>query len=287
MSFAEDTVPATPTPIPGNYTNRSTPTKSVWELQNYNSWRDIVWGLLHEIVDEEVKRTFIASLPEFVVSDDLSWLDDAIFRTHQYCIDSKSYLADKLLERYASVRVVHGTRLDSPAPIYKHGLSPLISEVMNEKARAIFLTEEFPELSEQCLQNAIDTVGTQTREGHVYFACSERDLIDYSPHYMQFGSEYLLCIAANLGQQNDYRQILKRYGLPTVFVCDVPFSLMKKGTILEFAGTALEMIFEELLNPTSYHSDHYRWGGFSISQVLPVSCIVGHYHPSNLKNFHV
>lgn len=103
-------------------------------------------------------------------------------------------------------------------------------------------------------------------------------------HYVLYGSEYLTAIAAHLGRFRDYRQALKAHGAPTVFVCDVPLSLMREGTLREFAGIALEVVFQELLDGNSDFPELWRGGAFSIRQPLSPDSIVGHCNPGALRD---
>ncbi|TKV70627.1 hypothetical protein D0C28_24615 [Rhizobium sp. AU243] len=44
-----------------------------------NSWRKTIWSLLGDVITDDAKLAFKEAPPEFVVSDDLSWLDELIF----------------------------------------------------------------------------------------------------------------------------------------------------------------------------------------------------------------
>ena len=281
-----ESIPANLEPrlISGTYSDRPTAPSDVWDWQAFGSWRNIVWELIGEIVDVDVRSTFLKRPPEYVVCDDLDWLDNIIFSTHHQFVDSKLFLAEKLEQHFRCFRAAHGTRLVELRSIYQEGLVPLDPTKMQERARSIFLTGEFPELSSELLGQAFKAVCTRTREGRVYFEGKETMLVKMCGQYMLYGSEYMLGVAAHLGNYRDYRQRLKRYGEPTVFVCYVPISLMRFETIMEFAGIALEMIFEELLHGEGYVPDRWRGACFSIDEKLPGSCILGHYRPSNIRD---
>ncbi|MDO8774856.1 MAG: hypothetical protein Q7K57_40350 [Burkholderiaceae bacterium] len=130
------------------------------------------------------------------------------------------------------------------------------------------------------LQKAIDIVGSDLREGRVCFEANEEMQIAQAGHYMLYGSEYLTAIAAHLGGGRDYRQVLKKDGQPTLFVCDVPLDLIGEGTLLEFAGEALESLFKELLDGSEFVRDRWRGAGFCIRRPLPAEHVIGHYHPT-------
>ena len=266
--------------VPAQHSNRPPPPTGTWDYRAYGSWRDELWMLLSDLVDYEVKAAFLDRPPEYVVGDDLTWLDNIIWSVRGREVDSKSFLGRQLRRRYDALRAVHGTRTADLARFYSEGLRPLDPGFAQEQARQIFLGGAYPELTEADLARAITTVGSDLREGRVFFEANEDMLINQAGHYMLYGSEYLVAIAAHLGGFRDYRQVLKTRGNPTLFICDVPLRLVRESTLLEFAGTALEMMFQELLGGPAFEPDRMRGAGFCIREPLPASQIVGHYHPT-------
>ena len=113
------------------------------------------------------------------------------------------------------------------------------------------------------------------------FTSLETELLEYCGHYLLYGSEYLTGIAAHVKGYRDYRQVLKRFGTPTVFVCDVPLQMMGRYSLLEFSGLAIEMVFQEMLDGAFVSG---RGAGLCIHQKLPPECIVGHYHPVGIRD---
>lgn len=268
-----------PKTIPQDHEDRLKAPPYVWDWRDYASWRETVWALLNPIVDERVKAAFHKSPPEYLVSDDLDWLDNIIFSVTGEYEDSKEFLADKIHQHYQAFRAVHGTRNSSLTTFYEQGLLPLEPSKIHDQARSIFLDGRFPELTEEHLQTAIREVDTATRENRVYFDANEEMLLKFGGQYMLFGSEYLLCIAGALRKNREDQRLLNSIGVPVVFVCDIPLNLMSRYTILEFSGMALEIVFRELLDGKDFERDPYQGGGLSIQDQLPPECIVGHYHP--------
>ncbi|WP_297657754.1 hypothetical protein [Hydrogenophaga sp.] len=251
----------------------------VWDLDRHASWHQAIWRLMSDFIGPDVKKTFLSNPPEYLVSDDLGWLDDLVLQVRGIQVDSKAELAIRLLGRYRAIRSCHGTSAPSLDPFYEHGIRPLVIAQVYEQARQIFLGGNYPELSEDNLIRASDHVGPLTREGRVYFEANEWFLKEMCGHYMLYGSEYLVALAANLGGTRDYRRVLKGRFAPTLFVCDVPLLHIHPGTMAEFAGIALQSIFQELLDGPDYAPDKWSGCGFSIRVPLEASCIVGHYHP--------
>lgn len=273
---------ATDREIPAVGNDRSPAPDRVWDYANFLSWREPVWSLVKDFATPPVRRAFLRRPPKYVVSDDLSWLEDIVLDVRHEIIDAKALLADRLRERYDAIRAVHGGRPTSAEPYYRDGLRLLDPRTVQSQARAIFLGGSFPEIDKSRFDDAVARVGTHLREGRIFFECNEAALVDHCGHYMIYGSEYLLAIAAHLKGGRDYRQVLRTLGRPTVFVCDVPLKLMEVHTLEEFAGCALEALFSELLEGDDFQPDWARGAGFCIYEPLPAAAIVGHYHPSQL-----
>jgi hypothetical protein len=231
------------------------------------------------VVDRRVRRAFLHSPPEYVVGDDLSWLDQLIQSVRGVDGDIKTLVAERIVIKYTALRAVHGTQTSDLNAFYQSGLRPLDPYTFQEQAKAIFLSSEFPELTTADLEKAFLEVGREVREGRVWFEANEVLLLEHCGHYMLYGSEYLTAIAARLGKRRDYRQVLKGTGKPTLFVCNVPLNYISGNTLKEFAGTAVEMVFQELLDGDGFTPDRGRGAGFCIRKTLPPSRIAGHYHP--------
>ncbi|BDT74175.1 hypothetical protein os4_37280 (plasmid) [Comamonadaceae bacterium OS-4] len=262
------------------HSERSPAPEDVWDHRAYSTWRNEIWKLIEDFVDADVKKAFLECPPKYVVGDDLSWLDDIVYAVRNDEIDSKALLAERLRSSYRALRAVHGTRTDNIPKFYHDGLLPMVPELLHAQAREIFLGGEFPELTESMLLNAIEAVGSELREGRVWFEANEEMLIAQAGHYMLYGSEYVTAIAAHLQGYRDYRQVLKNSGQPTMFVCDVPLELINEGILKEFAGGALESVFQELLDGPEFVPDRWRGAGFYIRKPLSAEHLVGHYHPN-------
>jgi len=261
------------------HANRFPAPADVWDWRAYPTWRAEIWKLIGDFADADVQRAFLDNPPKYVVCDDLSWLDDIVYAVRNDEIDSKALLSERLPGRFRGLRAVHGTRTTNIPRFYKDGLLPMVPEQMHAQVREIFLGGEFPELTESMLQSAVESVGSGLREGRVWFEANEEMLIAQAGHYMLYGSEYVTAIAAQLRGKRDYRQVLKNNGLPTLFVCDVPLSLISEGILREFAGAALESVFQELLDGTEFVPERLRGAGFYIRKPLFAEHLVGHYHP--------
>lgn len=257
---------------------RSAAPADVWNFHDYPSWRDDVWRLVEGFADQVVLDVFVSSPPEFVVSDDMGWRESEVRRVRGVSIDVFDWMMDALESRYRTLRAVHGTRTSDVGSFYREGLRPLNPLHIQRQARDIFLSPAYPELTPTHLDRAIAAVGHENRAERLYFDCNESELVRHNGHYMLYGSEYLLAIAWHIEGERDYRQDLKRRGEPVVFPCDVPLSMLHPGSLRSFAGRAIEILFEELLELADWPSPT-RGAAFSIRQTLKPDHIVGHYSP--------
>lgn len=274
----------TGTPLAYPPSTRPAAPDHVWNWMDYASWSPVIWECLSDIVDEPVKQAFLKEPPEYVTSDDLRWLDDIIRLKRGMEVDSRTLLSDRLSKRFRAFRAAHGARPEEVPQYYRDGLLPLSPGSSHDQARKIFLSGEFPELTEDHLQHAIERVGADLRAGRVWFAGNEKMLVEDCGHYMLYGSEYLTALAAWIGNHSDYRQVLKRFGVPTVFVCDVPLSYIAQDWIDSIAGKALEMVFLDLQDSEEFEELRHFEASFCIHQRLPAHCIVGHHHPSGMRD---
>lgn len=262
-----------------------TASRKVWHFDDLSTWRNDVLKMLTPLVDFDVIAEFRRRPPKYVVSDDLSWLDNIIKRVKKMDANSKWYLAERLIEKYDVIRAYHGARPLDVSSYYIHGLQTMDPEKIEQQARDFFLSVRFPELTLEAVKNAIAGVGKNLREGRVYFEATKRMLEDHCAHYMLYGSEFITGVAAGLWRHGrDYRQELKTIGKPTVFVCDVPLAWMDGRLLQEYAGAALEAIFESILDTNYHHPPNGRGSGVILKRTLPPEFIVSHYFPKRLAD---
>lgn len=263
---------------------KATRNRSVWTWEELDSWEGHFWSLMKDVLAPNVVRAFAASPPEYVVGDNLSWLDAIVYDVSGEHVETKAVLAERLRKQFDALRAYHGTRTNCLENFYGRGLVPLHASEFAQRAYELFLTPEFPELTQKHLDDAIAYVGTATREGHLYFCIDKRELTDHCSHYMLYGSEYLLAIASNINGLRNYRHVLKRDGIPTVFVCDVPLASLREGTLQAFSGQALKVMFERVLDANYAHPQQHLGSGISTTVPLPADHIVDHFHPTGLRD---
>lgn len=275
--------------IPELPVERGPSPKDVFVFPSVDSWRKRIWTLIGDIVTDLVKDAFKRNPPEYIVCDDLSWLNEIVFAVTGRDVEMKSLLADRLVREYRAFRAAHGTRTDDLAPYYERGLRCLRAEVAEARARALFVTPEFPWVTEAKFEAAVADIGARKvsggREGRLYFCADERSLITRwggAGHYLIYGGEYLYCLGIRLVSRYDAQRVLKSVGRPTMFVCDIPMAMMRPSTIEEFAGSILEFLFCELIGEQAHALSPGAGSALSLSVDLPGEHIVGHYHPARI-----
>ncbi|NIJ09338.1 hypothetical protein FHS31_002970 [Sphingomonas vulcanisoli] len=266
---------------------RAGPPSDVLCLPLVATWLERIWRRLGDVLTPAVVAEFVNEPPEYVVSNDLSWLNERIYRATGRTVEIKSLTADRLRREFRALRAGHATRTDDVSGFYKNGLRILRADEIDAVARELFLGGSFPLATEDLFEKAIADLDARSRmggrEGRLYFCANERSLITRiggSGHYLIYGSEYLYCIGIRVIGTYATKRALKAIGRPTMFVCDLPLKMMRDATLLEFAGGILEYMFCALVEGMEAHMLSPGSGSaLSLTSDLPATSIVGHYHP--------
>lgn len=257
-------------------------------------WQDRIWHLMGDYLTEEVKSAFLADLPEFVVSDDLSWLDDVIEEVTGERPNIKMETADRLMGEYRAFRMYHATRTNDLSSYYQNGLRFLSNIDIEDRARSFFMNGTHPQVTEETLSNAIQELnsGSFTYRSDltpsVYCCADARDFTTTSGgcgHYLDFGSEYLYNLGIRLIGPHRAQEVLRSHGSPTIFVIDVPMDLIRQSTITEFAGSILEYMFCSLSDELEAYSLSPGSGsGVILREAITAEAFVGHFHPEEFPH---
>ncbi|GAA0284367.1 hypothetical protein [Rhodovulum strictum] len=259
-------------------------------------WQDRIWRVLSDYITDDVKAAFLDDLPEYIVSDDLSWLDTIIERVVGEWPDIKEVTADRLVHEFDAFRMFHATRTNDLAAFYQNGLRFMTNRDIEDRARIIFLNGSFPRVSEEKLSAAI----AELNGGHhanrfdlkprIYCCADENDFttrLGNSGHYLDFGSEYLFNLGSCLTSCSEAKQALREIGSPTMFVIDVPMHLINRSTILEFSGNVLEFLFSSLSDSLEARALSPGAGTVIILRnEIPANAFVGHFHPKHFFHSH-
>ena len=275
--------------IVGDLNERQVPPNDVFHYPLVDTWRDRIWRSLDDVLTDDVRAAFVGNPPEYVVSDDLTWLDEIIFAETGKDTDIKDLTAERMRKEFRAFRAGHGTRTNDLASFYERGLRILRAEEVEDRARSIFLNGRLPNVDEERLATAISELDARNRrggrEGFLYFCACENELFEDhgAGHYLTYGSEYLYCLGIRVTSVAETKRSLKAIGRPTLFVCDIPMMMIGAGTLREFAGLVLEYLFCELVDGLEAHALSPGAGSaLSLQTDLPADCLVGHYHPAKV-----
>jgi hypothetical protein len=188
-------------------------------------------------------------------------------------------LAQKIPHVFSEVRVFHACRPVTLSSYYERGLMPLDLGEMSRIARALFL-EVDPSLKEEHLQDVVDKLQPDGRDGRLYAALDDRFLIRRCGHYLIYGSEFLYCVANQLSGVTgvDYTSWLKQRGRPTMIVASIPISELSGSKLRELAGA----MCHEVAFDASYERAETSLVDFGFSRCIgiPSNHIRDHYHPA-------
>lgn len=196
-------------------------------------------------------------------------------------LSQASNLPPILTKNYDGVLAYHACRPTDVKAYYRDGLRVANHEILNEIARNIFRTNEFPEITDQLFQDAV-AKASDIDNLRSYLSLDDQDFLTDSGHYLIYGSEHICGIAANLMQSSapDYRQVLKRFGQPTVFKLFLRFELIEERDLNELCIVLSKNTEIAKRGKTLPPIDFT----FSIKQNLPAESIIGHYHPNKIED---
>lgn len=182
----------------------------------------------------------------------------------------------RFLGEFDAFVAFHACRPMSVEPYYRNGLTIADHENLTAFARKIFVTDEFPEITPidfEMITNKISRIDHQK----TYAVLDDEELIRFCGHYLIYGSEHIIGIAAALMKygKRDYRQILKRFGTPTIFRLELPRDCVPPEQI-EQLSDYLSELSEDFVGRDK--PPYLSWS-LIFSKSLPANCVISHVHP--------
>lgn len=250
----------------------------VWA--NAMDWHKKVECLLSEHLTATVKRRLRTSDPDRFYSDDLEWLEEACGDDPLgCCIDE--VLTDSLLG--FRVRTYHACRPRNVLDCLNLGLRCLQAEEARSELRSlVYRHDRLARLrDEAAFAAALARVETEGRTERVFVGLDDRDLLEDAGHYLIYGSEYISAVLVQAGDCY-FQDVLKLEGTPTVFVVDLPISLMRRSDVRAFAKLLLSQWGKNVVarRKTAPPEDC----SFDVPCDVPSGCIAGHYHPARIRD---
>lgn len=186
-----------------------------------------------------------------------------------------------LASQYTGVLVYHGCRAEDVTTYYQRGLLCSSGVELDAKARSLFLTSEFPEITPQQLDAAISKLGVRD-EGRIYACLDHRHVLEEAGHYLIYGSERLCAIATALCTNTsiDYRQVLKRNGRPTLLHVGLQWRHVAEADFEQLS----ELVSENLPAIREVRSLPLEMFSFEWWTALPATAILTHEQPRQLDD---
>jgi len=184
---------------------------------------------------------------------------------------------EELKRCFDEIFVYHACRTNEPTSYYEKGILPLSLIGSQMQFRDRFKSYVSP----VDIDTAITAVSTETINDATHAIIDDRCFLQSSGHYLIYGSEYQQSLVVHLPGANEYtRDILKKFGRATIFVCCLPFSEIY----------ALEHLASRMLADHFYRLAHNIQDvsiiDYSVTlrrKISPLS-IVRHYCPARIPD---
>ena len=187
------------------------------------------------------------------------------------------------------VRMFHCCHPSDVQSYYSNGIRVLKASDANKQFISHFLeNDKFPEITLSHIGEAIERMGkeggTDVREKVVHFALDDRFIIEHASHYLIYGSEYISVLAGEVGKRTKYdlKVDLRRSGMPTVFIVDIPIG---KFTNLDDLASRGSLIWALCIAQRKKEPTQIDFTLTSFEALRP-EYIVDHYHPEEVPYIH-
>jgi len=219
------------------------------------------------------------ALMQLVWRDPVTWIP--LLEISRGRRQSAEKVIHTLRSHYEGIVVYHGARPSRVEAYYENGLQLSDHVKLTQRARAIFLTADFPELDIATFQIAAERV-SDIDNNRLFVGLDDRMLLTRCGHYLIYGSEHICGIAASLSRNRirDYRQVLKQFGKPTILKLLLRLSFATESDLGELG----ELLLRNLSNIRSGKSPPTVDFTFSVQSEIPSECIIGHEHPIEIPD---
>lgn len=254
----------------------------IFEWVKVTIWKRLFLEDNADILGEEFFRKYISTGRPRIYEDALKKLAPYIEGPIEDALD---LIYNRFYRRFAIIRSYHGCAPANTDTYYSNGIIPLDAEAIHSEIRKEFLNGSYPELTSALVERAIENARSGATPNSVFLALDSRAFIEDCGHYIRYGSEYRVGVAANLVQLirgRDYRLAFRDKGIPTVFVCDIPAAVIDEGDKRELLA---KIIITALgCDPDSQYEKSPIDFTIELRQPVKKEWITRHYHPSCIKD---
>ena len=249
----------------------------IWKA--FREWKSVLGDMYRDILTPELEAKVRQSATDIKYGDDTETFE----KLSGHSIDSMitKEKIDEFRQRYSHIRAYHACRTSDVQSYYEKGILPSIAlkDVQLARFREIFLNGDFPELTEEMLQQSIEKVGPKDED--LCLVIDDRFIIEYCGHYLIYGGEYMGNLVSQLPIENiePYRSVLMKIGKPTFIKINLPNinKYASNGNIWELNS---EILTEWLYNiANSRMESRFLDFTFKINEALSPKHIYTHYHP--------
>jgi len=191
-----------------------------------------------------------------------------------------------LKSHYKYILAYHGCRPTNISSYYQSGLLMLDKKKYNELFMRIFNKNDFKEISQEHLEEAIQEMNNSQREDQLYLTIDDRGLLEDAGHYMIYGSEYIMSLTASLsGILNyDYIPYLRNIGNPTIFKIKIPLSIIQTSDLQELLPCFFrQWVYNKSRGIVTTHPLDFS---FLLKENILPENIIEHYHPKEIRDYH-
>ena len=189
--------------------------------------------------------------------------------------------AKRLRQEYSAILCYHGARPINIDSYYTKGLMLSNTSELIHYAKKLFNSMSIiPPIQIKEVDLAIKKMN-YSNEGLSYLALDNRHLIEDVGHYLIYGSEFIMSIAAQFKkvQRIQSLQTLKTIGTPTIYKINLPLDFLSQSDLTQLAWHIGNMSLynerPEVINFT-----------FTLMNNLPKEYIIDHYHPKSIVDYH-
>ena len=255
----------------------------IWK--DFTEWKPVLEGMFSDILTTDFID--IIRQNESCIEGDDDGSFEKLIKEEMSSIITLEKVSD-FRNQYSHIRVYHGCRPVDVQSYYRDGIKPCeeMREIQIDRFREIFLSGDYPELTEEMLQKSIEIADNHPHAPGVHLCIDDNCMIEWYAQYLIYGSEYLCGLVSNLPVENveKYRAVLRGIDKPTFLVIDLP------NTIDFVKDYDVCKILDRMLRQWVYNIAHNgtKTGTFDfgcvIMKALPPEYICSHFYPRKIRD---
>ena len=253
----------------------------IWK--NFYDWQNelvkLSYGLLSKKLINKIKQNY-----NDIYTDDCGALEKEIMCDENDLINYQKFI-NGFRKTYDYILTFHASRPISKKDYLDKGIQIVPPKILNEKFIELFFNDRFPEITEENIKNAIIGASEYHFSNGLYVTLDDREFINFSGHYLIYGSEYLTSLAVHLNTNKnyDYRQYLRTIGKPTIFIIKLPIEMVDDDDLRCLYSIAIRSwIFNYANNRKRNFSVDFS---FFINESIPPEYIIGFKYPKKIRDW--